>query len=704
MKNVISTDQGGTFVDSVIIDENGALFTGKAPTTPDNPSTGILNAVTVAAEAAGLSLEKALANCRMFFNGTTVTTNAMIERKGSVAGLIVTRGFEDTLVIGRVKSRWVGLDEHELLNYKSVERPAPVVPLTLTRGVSERIDAHGEVIVPLDTVEAERLIDDLVQSGANALAISLLWSFKNPAHEKAIAEIARKKYPDLYVVASTDLVPVMGEYERTNTAAIEAFLGPTLSRYVSDLRAAIHKVGYSNDVLVMQSIGGLSPASTLTHAAVTSLRSGPVGGIIASAQLGREMGEPNLITADMGGTTLDVGLIVNGEPQNSQVSIMARQLVMVPAIEVESIGAGGGSIAWIDSAHALHVGPRSQGSLPGPACYGRGGTLPTVTDANLILGYIAPDSFPGNMRLNVEYAREAIKKGVADPLGMTVEQSAQAIWEIVNSRMADLVRRATVRRGFDPREFVMMAFGGGGPLHAGGFGPETQVRRIIIPSAATVFSALGIAQSDIRHFFASTFIAAISPLAKISDDWISRLDHAFNELVSRADTQFDAEGIDPVDRAYTRSLDLRYKSQIHELSIPLRIPGRCSRDSLIAALDDFAARYERMYGRGSTPSEAPVELVTIRVDATAATRSRIQTKLRAQNDESSHVPPKGSRQVWWQGKGSILTPIYQLESLPVGWTIKGPAVIETYGTSMPVAPAQRAELDRLGNINILFDQ
>src|SRR5450759_5144765 len=422
MKYVVSTDSGGTFVDGVILDDQGRSFIGKAPTTPGQPSIGILGAVEAAAEMAGISLAEILSDCRMFFNGTTVTTNAMIQRKGAKSGLIITKGFEDTLIIGRVKSRWIGLDEGELLHFNRVQRPAPVVPLELTRGINERIDCFGNVIKSIDLNEAEALIDELVLLGIESLAVCLLWSFKNPSHELAIADLARRKYPSLYVVASSDLVPAIGEYERANTTAVEAFLGPTLRAYLSDIDRSLTHAGYKGEMLVMQSIGGLAPASGLTHAAVTTLHSGPVGGIVAACKLGELIGENNLITADMGGTTFDVGLVVDGKPQTAQMTVMERNLLMVPAVEAISVGAGGGSVAWLDVAQALHVGPQSQGARPGPACYGRGGELPTVTDADVVLGYINPETFlGGRMLLDTDLARKAIKSYVADSLGMSIE-------------------------------------------------------------------------------------------------------------------------------------------------------------------------------------------------------------------------------------------------------------------------------------------
>lgn len=704
MTYVVSTDSGGTFVDGVILNDRGQSFIGKAPTTPGQPSIGILGAVEAAAEMAGISLTEVLSDCGMFFNGTTVTTNAMIQRKGAKSGLIITKGFEDTLIIGRVKSRWIGLDEGELLHFNRVQRPAPVVPLELTRGINERIDCFGKVIKSIDLNEAEALIDELVLLGIESLAVCLLWSFKNPSHELAIADLARQKYPSLYVVASSDLVPAIGEYERANTTAVEAFLGPTLQAYLSDIDRSLTHAGYKGEMLVMQSIGGLAPASGLTHAAVTTLHSGPVGGIVAACKLGELIKETNLITADMGGTTFDVGLVVDGKPQTAQKTVMERNLLMVPAVEAISVGAGGGSIAWLDVAQALHVGPQSQGARPGPACYGRGGEFPTVTDADVILGYINPETFlGGRMSLDADLARKAIKSYVADPLGMSVEIAAQAIYDIVNAHMADLVRRVSIERGHDPRDFAMVAFGGCGPTHATGYGVESQVRRVIVPPTATVFSAFGIAQSEIRHFFAKTCVRVISGENGLATDLFQEINDHIAELKSRAEVQFERDGVEPDKRSYHRIADLRYLTQVHEVTVPLRVDGPITAESLRVLVSDFKDAYERLYGIGSNPTQGTIEIVTLRMDASAKTLSEFRPLRYEHKGVSAEQAFLRHRQVWWKElDGYHSTPTYLLEKLHTGNVIEGPAVIESYGTTIPLHVGQRAELDEWLNLIVTF--
>ena len=629
----------------------------------------------------------------------------MIQRTGAKTGMILTHGFEDTLIIGWVRSRWVGLDETALADFKNVERPAPVVPTSLIRGVSERIDCFGKVMVPLDLSEAEKAIDELVSAGIESLAVCLLWSFKNPEHEAAIATLARRKYPSLYVVASSQLVQSMGEYERANTAAVDAYLGPTLNKYLGNINASLNASGYGGELLVMQSIGGLAPASGLTQAAVTTLQSGPAGGVIAAQKLGELIGEPNVITADMGGTTFDVGIVVDGRPQTAKTSVMARNLLLVPAIEAISIGAGGGSIAWLDAAKALHVGPRSQGARPGPTCYGRGGTLPTVTDADVVLGYINPNRFlGGGLQLRADLAHEAVKTHIATPLGISVEAAAQAIYDIVNAHMADLVRSVTVGRGFDPRDFTIMAFGGCGPTHCTGFGPDCQPRRIIVPPAATVLSALGIAQSDIKHFYVRSFVRRIDSEADARAELAREIDGHFEELVALTNAQFERENIPPERRTFVRNVDIRYRKQVHELTIPVTASGRMDDAALIAVVDDFVRTYERTYGAGSSIGKSGLEVVTLRVDGIAKIPRDHNTARAKRGSPSPASASLGRRQVWWKEyDGFRDTAAFQLEKLAYGNVVEGPAIIEAYGTSIPLHPEQRAQVDEWFNLVIDID-
>jgi N-methylhydantoinase A len=698
---VISTDTGGTFVDAALVDEAGQLFVGKAPSTPRNPAQGLLASIDAAALRRGTTAADVLSQCRMFVNGTTVTTNALLERRGAKTGFITTAGFEDTLLIGRVKARTAGLDELAITDYRHAERPEPIVSAALTRGVRERVDFQGRVLAPLDLDEAAAVVDDLVAEGVEAIAICLLWAFRNPAHERALTELIAERHPEVYVTASSDLVPVIREYERANTTAINCFLGPTLRRYVDGVEQAVSETGYDSAILIMQSIGGLSPANELANRSVTSLHSGPVGGIVAAQKLGEALEERNIITADMGGTSFDVGLIVDGVPQSASTTVVERNILLVPAVEAVSIGAGGGSVAWLDEVGALRVGPRSMGADPGPACYGRGGTTRTVTDADVVLGYINPDYFlGGTMKLDRERAVAAIEETIAVPLGISTEEAAAGIYQIVNSHMADLIRQVTVERGYDPRAFTLVNFGGCGPTHSTGYGPELQLKGSLIPAAASIFSAVGIGQSGIRHFFSRSLspMTLVPPGEAISAVALDEVNTVLGELLEEGRKQLLRDDVEPERGALTPQIELRYQGQTNELTVP--IPGGLpvTAEAFARIVQEFTTKYEMLYGRGSRSLLSAIELITIRVDATAATAGTYEVG--KPHDDQSGPAAVGSRSVYWRDLGYEQTPIFRGELLQEGDRIEGPAVIETYGTTIPLHPGQRLESDRLGNFLI----
>ena len=698
MDYVISTDTGGTFVDAVIVDSAGNLAVGKHASTPTEPARGILGAAAAAAKKIDLSLPAALSQCKLFFNGTTVTTNAMIQRLGAKTGLLITRGFEDTLLIGRIKARTAGLNEREVTNYQHAERPRPIVPIALTRGVRERVDFEGRVLCPLDDREVLEQLDDLVAQGIAALAICLLWSFKNPSHEQRIKELARTHHPRLFVTASSDLVPLMREYERANTTAINCFLGPTLDHYLSDIEAALQRERYTRDLLVMQSVGGLSPTREIRQTPITTLLSGPVGGVIATQQLGTLLGENNLISTDMGGTSFDVGMIVDGMPQSTPITVMERYIVMFPAVDIVTIGAGGGSRIWLDDAMTLKVGPMSQGADPGPACYGQGGTEPTVTDADVILGYMNPAYFlGGEMPLDAERARESLSRRICEPLGLGLEDAAWGAYEIVNAHMADLIRQVSVERGHDPRDFVLVAFGGCGPTHCTGYGPDIGAKSIIVPPTAPVFSALGIAQSDIKHFFSRSLLIRLSRTEPLPERDLRAIGTAIAELVARARRQLANEGVDPKAMMLRPSIDMRYRGQVNELVVPTE--PEVTHTSIQRTRESFILQYERIYGPGSSSQLSDIEMVTVRVDAITPTPAKVNNV--AATPKGRNNGPIGERRAFWGRQDRWrMTPVYRGDSLGPGETIEGPAILEFYATTIPLHPGQSARTDDYLNLII----
>jgi N-methylhydantoinase A len=699
---VIATDVGGTFVDAVLLDGDQHLTYGKAPSTPDRPSDGLLAAINAAAVTWNLPLASVMADCRLFLHGTTVSTNALIQMTGGPTGLLTTRGFEDILPIGRAIGRVIGLDDDQLMDRQHTDPPFPLVPLELIKGITERVDSHGEVLAQLDHAEVERAVADLVDQGVRSIAISFLWSFRNPVHEQWVRNFVQATYPDVHVTASSDLVPVIREYERTNTTAVNAYLQPVFDGYAADLHHRLQTEHSHEDFLVMQSIGGVAPAREVRSTPVTTLLSGPVGGVMAARNLGRVLHEESLITTDMGGTSFDVGLIVDGLPETGGTTVIERRLLLVPAVQVETIGAGGGSVAWLDPAGTLRVGPRSQGAVPGPACYGRGGTEPTVTDADVVLGYIDPERFlGGTFQLDRSLATAALTERIAKPLGMSVTAAAAAIYTIVNAHMADLVRRVSVGRGFDPRRFALIAFGGCGPTHVSGYGPELGVRKIIVPALAPVFSALGIGSSDIRHFFSKSVRLTVDRGIPPNAAALASVRATIEELVEKAEKQLTADGLGADASRVEVSVDMRYRGQTHELTIPVGPASFNDNESLESVLETFEARYEQRFGGGSKARSAPCEVNMVRVDGEAQLAASVASAATVNGGSNIKDSVLGSRPVYWPAYDDFVdTPAYSAERLGRGARIEGPAVVEGFATSIPLHPGQALTVDNWGNLII----
>lgn len=422
----LGVDCGGTFTDCVVIDALGRPAQGKAASTPEDFSIGMLNSIEYAAKSLGLSLRSLLESADVLVHGTTVATNALLTGSGARVGLIVTKGFEDTVLIGRVRQKVAGLREEEIIHAVRLDKPEPLVPRTMIRGVTERIDYKGKVIVPLSREEVVQAIKDLVDKGVEAIGVCLLWSFVNTGHEQEIKKIASELYPDMFVVLSSELTPKIGEYERMATTMMNCYLGPVVSKYIETLEQKFSHLGLGSPFLITQVMGGAFPAKEVKQKSVNTLSSGPVCGVTAAGFLGNILGYEKIICTDVGGTSFDVGLIIDGREQYSRVPIVGQYHLSIPMIDIVSIGTGGGSIAWIEQVtHVLRVGPRSAGAHPGPACYDRGGEEPTLTDAGVVLGYINPDFFlGGRMKLNKEKAISAVKEKIADPLHMKIAEAA----------------------------------------------------------------------------------------------------------------------------------------------------------------------------------------------------------------------------------------------------------------------------------------
>lgn len=693
-KLVVGIDTGGTFTDIVVLHPDGQITINKSPTTPKNFSQGVLDAVAIAASSLDLSTRDFLERTSMFKHGTTVATNALITRRGGKVGLITTRGFEDTIYVMRAVGRVDGLSEMEIKHVTKVIKPIPLVPRRLIQGVYERVDYKGEIVVPLDISGVRDAVRELVEGrGVEAIAVSLLFSWMNPVHETEVAKVVRELYPDrnISVTMSHEIAPQMGEYARSNTAVVNSFLWNTIDRYVSGLNQQLKGSGLPDDVMVMQANGGIVRPQQMTG--VGTLQSGPAGGMIATGFVAQMLKHPNVITADMGGTSFDVGLLTDYQFSHAREPIAERFRLLQPMIDVESIGAGGGTIARIDPVTGrLLVGPDSAGADPGPICYGMGGTQVTVTDANVVLGYIDPDYFLGGRRkLDKRAAAEAIERLIAKPLKLSVEQAAGGIYDVINSKMSDLIRRQVVRAGHVPEEYVIYAFGGAGPVHAAAYGAELGINRVYIFPMSPVFSAFGVAASDVVH----TRMVTRHLSAPIN---VQALYGEIQSIEATLGRTMQAEGFPTDAIAFRRTLYMRYARQVNEVGVPIP-SGRLQESDRAKIEAAFNARYEEMYGTGAGHAEAGIEIISIAVDAIGAT---VKPKLRKVDrvGRDSKVAKKGERQAWFTGAeaGFRNAFIYDYTKLDAGNVVDGPAIIETPFTTVVVPPAYNAEVDEYLNM------
>ncbi|WP_440010061.1 hydantoinase/oxoprolinase family protein [Halomicrococcus sp. SG-WS-1] len=690
MAYVTGVDTGGTFTDTVIVGDDGSRVTGKAPTTPDRPEEGVVASLANAAETLDHPLEDVLADTSVLFHGTTLTTNTVLERTGGDVGLVTTRGHRDALHIGRTTTRTKGLSQQEMQHYAAQSKPQPLVPKANVRELDERTDYAGEEVVSLDDDQVRDAVADLADD-VDAIAVNLLWSFRNADHERRVGEIAADVAPDTPTYLSHEVVPKLGEYERGATTAVNAYTAPVLADYVDDLASALSDRGLDAPVYLMKSTGGAMPLTEVENDAVATINSGPAGGVIGSQFIGDAVDEPNLICTDVGGTSFDVGLVIDGDHQVRATSAVQQYSLYQLSVDIESIGSGGGSVAWIDDGGALQVGPESAGADPGPACYDLGGDRPTVTDADLVLGYLNPEYFLGGRReLDVDAARAAMQEHVADPLGVSVEEAAASVFEIVNGAMADLLRQVTVERGHDPRNFSIFAYGGAGPLHASFYGEDLGTQSTIVPlgDTASVFSAFGISTSNVG-WVEEMSNPAVAPFD--ADD----LADTFGELEDRIESDFESQGFDTDAVSYAREVDLRYKGQVHQVSVPVPT-GDLADGDVDDLLERFEAKYESLYGPGSTYAEAEVELVHQRVRGSGDTTNPTLAASAEAGDARTDA-----RDVYWPDRSAFVeTAIYDGDRLTPGDAVDGPAVVQLPDTTVTVRPHQRATVDDYRNIII----
>jgi N-methylhydantoinase A len=692
MTYVIAVDSGGTFTDCVVVDGDGKVTTAKSPSTPADFSVGVLAAVTRAAEAMGLGLEALLPDTGLFAHGTTVATNALLTRSGPKVGLITTKGHEDALIIGRTIQKAAGLVEAELTNLARLEKANPLVPRPLIKGVTERIDYKGAVIVPLDLEEARRAAAELVAAGVEAIAICFLWSFLLPEHEQAVHKMITTEHPGVFVSSSHEVAPVIKEYERGASTVLNAYLSRDTDAYITALQDKLSAAGLRPDPVIMQSVGGVTSAADAKGHAVSLLSSGPAGGVLGAAALGELIGSANVITTDVGGTSFDVGLVVDGEPAITGVPVFDKYHTVLPVLDVTSIGAGGGSIAWIEPGTGhLKVGPQSAGADPGPACYGMSGERPTVTDANVVLGRIDPEYFLGGTRgLYADLAETAIREHVATSLGVSVVEAAMGIIDILDARMADLVRMETIGRGYDPREFALFAFGGAGPLHVGSYGTEIGAKPIVVPAHSSVFSAYGIAGSDLVRVNQTSdpMIAPFDP---------ERLTAVYGRMEQATLADLESKGLSRDAITMYREIELRFRGQVHEVRVPVPA-GDLGSTHVNEILADFEQRYNRRYGRGAAYRRAGIEARTFLVKGVGRLLKPEQRPV-ALGASDPAAARTGKRPVYFRELGGFVpTPVFRRETLMPGNVVPGPAIIEAIDTTVLLHPGQRARVDGWSNL------
>jgi N-methylhydantoinase A len=676
----LGVDVGGTFTDLLLHDEKGRrTYQAKTPSTPEDQSIGVAAGVRLICEKAGV----APSDVDLILHGTTVATNAVLEGKGARVGLLVTRGFEYTLHLAKA---WT---PGPLFGWINMDKPEPLASLADTRGIPERMNARGEVVTPLDEAAATAMIDDLCASGIEALTISLMHSYANPEHERRLGAIVAERFPNIPVSLSSDILPEFREYDRAITTVMNDYVRPIMRRYLSRIEDRLKQEGVRAHLHIVRSDGGLMSAAAASERPVHTVLSGPAGGVTSTVMLSRRSGFPKLLAFDMGGTSTDVSVIIDGQATISRSTEVGMFPAKVPTLDVRSVGAGGGSIADVSElTNSLRVGPRSAGARPGPVAYGRGGTEPTVSDANIVLGYLPPLLLGGDMSLDVDAARQAVA-GIGTQLGLSPEDAAKGIIDIANEVMLGALRVITVQRGLDPREFGLVAFGGAGPLHANALAELLGCYPVLVPPNPGVLCALGFLEADFRNEFVQTHIRTTRNLDP-NDVW-SR----FAALEEKAQAWLTEQDVAPGDASIEYGLDLRYEQQGFEVAVPVSAEDVRNKGGLDKALDDFHALHERTYG---VRFHVPVELVALRVVARGATPSVDEVApLGAGKDARAAVIE--TRPAYFNGQWQD-TPHYDRARLGVGARVEGPAIIRQYDSTTVLLPGHYAEVDTHGNILI----
>ncbi len=686
----LGVDVGGTHTDLVLLDTStGILMVEKVSSTPKNPALGVLNGVNKF-----IARGVAPADIEFFAHGTTITTNALLEMRGAKVGLLITKGYR---AVQEVQNQ---ARDGNLFDY-FYAKPQPIAPQSLTKEIPERSDYQGNVLIPLDTAAVREAARALKAAGVESIAVSYLFSFMNPAHEEMTRKLINEEIPGVHVSLSSEVLPRIREWARLSTTLLNAYLEPVLVHYIDHLNRGLDDAGIGTQQrFLMQSNGGVMPFSAAIAGGRTvhTLFSGPAAGAQAAAYLAEDDARAGLVTLDMGGTSADIAFIEGGIPLETTEGVIARRQIDVPALDMSSISAGGGSIAWVDSGGFLNVGPQSAGADPGPACYGRGGTRPTVTDADIVCGYLNPDYFLGGAQtLDVAAARAALQQHVAGPLKMDVLDAAAGIQRIVDMRMADEVRVFAAKRGVDLTAFTLLPFGGAGAVHAAAVATELGMRRILVPPRPGAFSALGLLCTDVVHDYIRS---ELRPLDTIASE---HAEDIFRELEAKAREELAAEGMlqakdmAPAAARFARELDLRYTGQGYELRTPLDglFTDRLTAQSLQAARERFDERHAQIHGHAA--KERPVEVVSYRARV-RVTVPKYEPRAESQPAHPAAAVPKGKRRIHLGAMHSIEATLYERDRLDIGAAIAGPAIVEQFDSTTVIPAGWSGRVDGYRNL------
>ncbi|HBY98016.1 MAG TPA: 5-oxoprolinase [Chloroflexi bacterium] len=677
----LGIDVGGTFTDFLLLDGDGTAALYKTSTTPEDPATGLMNGLVEMAAERNVVLADFVRAIDVIVHGTTVATNAVLTGSGAATALLTTEGFRDALEMRR------GIREAQYDNHYTA--PPPLVPRHRRLTARERIDYCGTARTALRTEDVLGAAARFREAGVEAVAVSFMHAYANPAHEAEAAQLLRRELPDVYLAVSSEVLPQIRFYDRTSTTVLNAYVGPLIQRYLESLTGRLDKLGFRGVLLIMQSNGGVTSPEVATRLAASTLLSGPAAGPVAGLMFVEPHGSSDCITIDMGGTSFDTALIVDRAPRMVTDGRIKGHLLALPSLDIHTIGAGGGSIGWVDAGGFLRMGPQSAGAVPGPACYGRGGERPTSTDADLILGYLAPDYFlGGKLRLDPDQAKTAIERYVAQPLGLSVEEAAVGMFTVLNNNMVNGIREISVQRGYDPREFPLVVAGGAGPIHSAVIASELGSPALIIPRASSVFCAAGMLFSDIKHDFVRAYPTTLATLDA----------HRFwalcGQMRGEACATLSAEAVAPERQRLAFSVDLRSQGQFHEVNVPLA-EAEIETLDLEAVAARFHAEHDRLYGY-SVPG-APLELVAVRLAAVGITNKPRLPSLQRRPPNSDHAA-RGRRPVYLPGTQRFEeVPVYDGDRLTFGNWVSGPAIIEQVTTTVFVPKEYEVECDVLGS-------